>query len=391
MQRGMGATWPRRGHWCTDLVVCRKALHLKVQSYRGIRKFMFEKLQEVAQRYEELGNLMADPAVTGDANRYKEVAKEHSSLGPLVQTFENYEKVKKDLEGNRELLKDPDLGEIAKEEIPRLEEELEKLEQELKVLLLPTDPNDEKNIFLEIRAGAGGDEAGIFAADLFRMYSRYAELKGWKVEIMDTNPTGVGGYKEIIVQISGEGVYSQLKFEGGVHRVQRVPKTESSGRIHTSTITVVVMPEAEDVDVAVDDNDLKVDVMRASGPGGQSVNTTDSAVRLTHIPSGIVVICRDEKSQHKNKAKALKILKARLYDAELEKQMQERSDTRKGMVGMGDRSEKIRTYNFPQGRVTDHRIGVTLHQLESFLEGDLDPMIDKLRSYYQAEALKGDS
>jgi peptide chain release factor 1 len=299
--------------------------------------------------------------------------------------------VKGDLEGNRELIKDPDLGEMAKEEIPKLEEELEGLEQELKILLLPKDPNDEKNIFVEIRAGAGGDEAGIFAADLFRMYSRYAEEKGWRVEIMDSNPTGVGGLKEVIAQISGESVYSALKYEGGVHRVQRVPKTEASGRIHTSTVTVAVMPEADDVDIAVEEKDLKVDVMRASGPGGQSVNTTDSAVRMTHIPSGIVVICRDEKSQHKNKAKAMKVLKARLYEIELSKQTEERSSQRKKMVGMGDRSEKIRTYNFPQGRVTDHRIGVTLHQLDSFLDGHLDPLVEKLRAHYQAEALRGNT
>ncbi|MDX1386302.1 MAG: peptide chain release factor 1, partial [bacterium] len=284
---------------------------------------------------------------------------------------------------------DPELAEVAREEIPKLEEEIAALEEELKILLLPKDPNDEKNIFIEIRAGAGGDEAGIFAGDLFRMYSRYAEQKGWKVEIMDSNPTGVGGFKEIIAEISGENVYSDLKYEGGVHRVQRVPKTESSGRVHTSTATVAVMPEAEDVDIVVPDSELKIDVMRASGPGGQSVNTTDSAVRMTHIPTGIVVICRDEKSQHKNKAKALKVLKARLYEIELEKQMQERSDQRKSMVGMGDRSEKIRTYNFPQGRVTDHRIGLTLHQLESLMNGELNPLIEKLRSHYQAEALAG--
>lgn len=350
---------------------------------------MFEQLKEVAKRYEDLGKQMADPKITADAKRYQSVAKEHSDLTPLVKNYQEYLKVKKDLEGNRELLKDPDLGEMAKEEIPPLEEELARLEGELKILLLPKDPNDEKNIFIEIRAGAGGDEAGIFAGDLFRMYSRYAEQKGWKVEIMDSNPTGVGGYKEIIAQISGENVYSDLKYEGGVHRVQRVPKTESSGRVHTSTATVAVMPEAEDVDIVVPENELKIDVMRASGPGGQSVNTTDSAVRMTHIPTGIVVICRDEKSQHKNKAKAMKVLKARLYEIELEKQMKERSDQRKSMVGMGDRSEKIRTYNFPQGRVTDHRIGLTLHQLESIMAGDLNPLIEKLRSHYQAEALAG--
>ncbi len=349
---------------------------------------MFEQLKDIVAKYHQLSEQMADPAISSDAKRYQSIAKEHSGLSELVRSYEKYQKVSQDLEGNRELLKDPDLGEIAKEEIPRLESELEDLEQDLKIQLLPKDPHDDKNIFLEIRAGAGGDEAGIFAGDLFRMYSRYAETRGWKVELMDSNPTGVGGFKEVIVQISGEQVFSALKYEGGVHRVQRVPKTEASGRIHTSTVTVVVMPEASDVDVKVEDKDLKVDVMRASGPGGQSVNTTDSAVRLTHIPSGIVVICRDEKSQHKNKAKAMKILKARLYDVEMEKQNQERSDQRKSMVGMGDRSEKIRTYNFPQGRVTDHRIGLTLHQLETVMNGDLTALIEKIRGYYQAEALK---
>ena len=350
---------------------------------------MFDQLKEIVAKYHRLGEQMADPAISADAKRYQVIAKEHSDLSELVQCFERYEKVRQDLEGNRELLKDPELGEMAKEEIPRLENEMEELEQELKIHLLPKDPNDDKNIFLEIRAGAGGDEAGIFAGDLFRMYSRYAERRGWQVELMDSNPTGVGGFKEVIAQISGDQVFSALKYEGGVHRVQRVPKTEASGRIHTSTVTVAVMPEATDVDVKVEEKDLKVDVMRASGPGGQSVNTTDSAVRMTHIPSGIVVICRDEKSQHKNKAKALKILKARLYEIELERQMQERSDQRKSMVGMGDRSEKIRTYNFPQGRVTDHRIGLTLHQLENVMNGDLDPLIEKIRGHYQAEALKG--
>ncbi|MCB1214350.1 MAG: peptide chain release factor 1 [Deltaproteobacteria bacterium] len=351
---------------------------------------MFSQIQEIEKRYLDLAQQMADPAISADAKRYQEIAKEHSSLTPLIETFQEYKKVQNDLEGNRELLKDPDLGEIAKEEIPRLEEALVRLEQELKVLLLPKDPNDNKNIFLEIRAGAGGDEAGIFAGDLFRMYTRYAELKGWKVELMESHATGVGGFKEVIAQIRGDQVYSALKYEGGVHRVQRVPKTESSGRIHTSTVTVAVMPEAEDVDVKIEDKDLKIDVMRASGPGGQSVNTTDSAVRMTHLPSGIVVVCRDEKSQHKNKAKALKILKARLYEQELREQAEARSSERKSMVGMGDRSEKIRTYNFPQGRVTDHRIKLTLHQLDSVLEGHLDEMIEALRTADQTAALAGE-
>lgn len=350
---------------------------------------MFEQLQDILKKYEGLSCDLANPEVTSNNQRYQKIAKEHAGLTPLIETYQKYQKNKDDLAGNRELLKDPELGEIAKEEIPRLETELADLEEQLKILLLPKDPNDDKNIFIEIRAGAGGDEAGLFAADLMRMYTRFAEEKGWRVELMDTNPTGVGGFKEIIAQISGDQVFSELKFEGGVHRVQRVPKTESSGRIHTSTVTVAVMPEADDVDVHVEEKDLKIDVMRASGPGGQSVNTTDSAVRMTHIPSGIVVVCRDEKSQHKNKAKALKVLKARLFEIELEKRAQEESSQRKSMVGMGDRSEKIRTYNFPQGRITDHRIGLTLHQLEQVLDGALEPLVEKLRSHYQAEALKG--
>ncbi len=349
---------------------------------------MFEQLEKLVLRYAEISSQLGDPQITNDTKRYQSIAKEHKDLGPLVHTYERYRKLQRDLEGSRELLKDPDLGPMAKEEIAPLEAEIQKLEQEIKILLLPKDPNDEKNVFLEIRAGAGGDEAGIFAADLFRMYSRYAEQKGWNLDVVDSNPTGVGGFKEIIMQISGENVYSNLKYEGGVHRVQRVPKTEASGRIHTSTITVAVMPEAEDVDINIDEKDLKIDVMRASGPGGQSVNTTDSAVRMTHIPSGIVVLCRDEKSQHKNKAKALKVLKARLYEQELEKQAEARSSQRKSMVGMGDRSEKIRTYNFPQGRVTDHRIGLTLHQLDAVLDGHIDPLIESLREHDQAEALK---
>jgi peptide chain release factor 1 len=263
------------------------------------------------------------------------------------------------------------------------------LESRLKVLLLPKDPLDEKNILLEIRAGAGGDEAGIFAADLFRMYSRYAERKSWRVELMDSNSTGVGGFKEIIALISGEKVYSELKYEGGVHRVQRVPKTEAQGRVHTSTVTVAVLPEADDVEVNIQAKDLNVEVMRAGGPGGQSVNTTDSAVRLTHLPTGIVVICRDEKSQHKNRAKALKVLQARLLEMEREKQDREITSQRRSMVGSGDRSEKIRTYNFPQNRVTDHRIGLTLHNLDRVIEGDLAPVVEALRAHYQAEALQG--
>ncbi len=352
---------------------------------------MFDQLEQVARRYHDLANQLADPKVTSDSRKYQGLAREHAGLRELVQAYEEYRKIKKDLEGNRELLADPDpsLGQMAKEEIPRLEKELREWEEKLKVLLIPKDPNDEKNIFLEIRAGAGGDEAGIFAADLFRMYSRYAENRGWRVEIIDSNSTGVGGYKEIIVMISGDKVYSDLKYEGGVHRVQRVPKTEAQGRVHTSTVTVVVLPEAEDVEVNIQEKDLKIEVMRASGPGGQSVNTTDSAVRLTHLPTGIVVSCRDEKSQHKNRAKALKVLQARLMEIEREKQDQAMSSQRRSMVGSGDRSEKIRTYNFPQNRVTDHRIGLTLHNLDKIVDGELTPVIEALRARYQAEALRG--
>ena len=352
---------------------------------------MFDQLEQVVTHYQELSQLLADPNVHADSRKFQELAREHAGLRDLVETYEIYKKVKSELQGNRELLSDADpaLSQMAKEEIPRLETAVENLESQIKVLLLPKDPNDDKNIFLEIRAGAGGDEAGIFVANLFRMYSRYAENQGWRVEVMDSNSTGVGGFKELIVQISGENVYSDLKYEGGVHRVQRVPKTEAQGRVHTSTITVAVLPEADDVEINIQEKDLKVEVMRAGGPGGQSVNTTDSAVRLTYLPTGMVVICRDEKSQHKNRAKALKVLKARLYEAELEKQDQAISSHRRSMVGSGDRSEKIRTYNFPQNRLTDHRIGLTLHNLDHIMEGDLKPVIEALRAYYQAEALKG--
>ena len=344
---------------------------------------MFDQLDAVARQ-------LSDPGVTADSKRFQQIAKEHAGLRELVETYERYKKIKSDLQGNKDLLGDSDesLRLMAKEEIPRLEKELEELSAQLKILLLPKDPNDEKNIFLEIRAGTGGDEAGLFVADLFRLYSRYAENKGWRVEIMDSNSTGIGGYKEIILQISGESVYSDLKYEGGVHRVQRVPKTEQQGRIHTSTVTVAVLPEADDVEIRIQDKDLKIEVMRASGPGGQSVNTTDSAVRLTHLPSGEVVICRDEKSQHKNRAKALKILQARLLEAEREKQDAAISNQRKSMVGSGERSEKIRTYNYPQNRLTDHRIGLTVHNLDMVMEGQLAPIIEALRAHYQAEALQ---
>ena len=353
---------------------------------------MFDKLEVVEKKFEELTTRLSDPTITQDPKEYQAVAKEQAGLSELISCYRAYKNARKQIEDNKLMLQenDEDLKNMAKEELAHWEPELEKLESELKIHLLPKDPLDEKNIFLEIRAGAGGDEAGLFAAELFRVYSRYAERKKWRVEIMDMNDTGVGGIKEVIAQISGEKVYSDLKYESGVHRVQRVPKTEAQGRVHTSTVTVAVMPEADDVEIDVQDKDLRIDVMRASGPGGQSVNTTDSAVRITHIPTGLVVVCKDEKSQHKNKAKALKILKSRMLEAEREKQEKEISDNRRSQIGSGDRSEKIRTYNFPQNRVTDHRIGLTLHKLDSVMEGNIDELIQALRAYYQALALKGE-
>lgn len=353
---------------------------------------MFKKLEEVANRYDELTDLLSDPAVITDQNRYKKIAKERSDLTDLVETYSRYKKTEAEIEDNRELIEssgDPELTVMAKEEIPVLEEELARIEQTLKALLLPKDPNDEKNILLEIRAGTGGEEAALFAADLFRMYQRFAERKRWKVEILEQNATGKGGFKEIIAIIAGNKVYSELKYEGGVHRVQRVPETEASGRIHTSACTVAVMPEAEDIDIQIDEKDLRIDIYRSSGPGGQGVNTTDSAVRITHLPTNMVVACQDERSQHKNKSRAMKILKSRLLEMERQKQEDERSASRKTMVGSGDRSEKIRTYNFPQNRMTDHRIGLSLHNLQSIIDGDLDDVIVPLRTHFQAEAMKG--
>jgi peptide chain release factor 1 len=350
---------------------------------------MFKKLDGVEERFQSLETLLSDPATIKDQEKYKKYSKEHAGLGKIVATYRKYRKTQEEFQGSKELLKDPDpaIKEMARDEIHALEERLEKLESELTILLLPKDPYDEKNILLEIRAGTGGDEAGLFAADLFRMYSAYAEQMGWSVEIMSRNITGVGGFKEVIALISGKEVYSHLKYESGVHRVQRVPVTESQGRIHTSAITVAVLPEAEEVDVQIDPQEIHVDVYRSSGPGGQSVNTTDSAVRITHIPTGLVVVCQDEKSQHKNKAKALKVLRARLLDKMQQEQDAKISETRKNQVGTGDRSERIRTYNFPQGRVTDHRIGLTLYKLESILQGDLSELIESLVTHYQAEAI----
>jgi peptide chain release factor 1 len=351
---------------------------------------VFSKLDDLERKFDDLSNRITDPSVIQNNALYQKLTRERAGLIELVETYRRYKKVLEEIEGNKQLLNESDeeLRKMAKEDLGRLEPEKEKLEQELKILLLPKDPNDEKNIFLEVRAGTGGDEAALFAAELFRMYTRYAETKGWRVEVMDTNPSDLGGFKEVIAQISGNKVYSDLKYEAGTHRVQRVPKTEQQGRIHTSAVTVVVIPEAEDVDIHVNESDIQTDVFRASGPGGQGVNTTDSAVRLTHKPSGVVVVCRDERSQIKNKAKAMKILKSRLFEIEQEKRDAAERATRKAMVGSGDRSEKIRTYNFPQNRMTDHRIGLTLHQLDAVMEGKIEEVISALRTHYQTEALK---
>lgn len=351
---------------------------------------MMERLEGFEQRYQDLEHLLSDPAVVSDRDLYTKYAREHAELGKIVAVYREYRQVLNEYEESRELLSDSDheIKELARREIEALTARKEGLEYELKQLLIPKDPNDDKNVILEIRAGTGGEEASLFAGALFRMYSRYAEARKWKIEIISGHLTDSGGFKEVIAMVTGEGAYSHLKYESGTHRVQRVPSTEAQGRIHTSAVTVAVLPEAEDVEVDVDTNDLKVDVFRSSGPGGQSVNTTDSAVRLTHLPTGLVVICQDEKSQHKNKAKALKVLRARLYDIQIQEQNDKISQDRKNQVGSGDRSERIRTYNFPQGRVTDHRIGLTLYKLEQVLAGDLDEIINELAAYYQAMAIE---
>lgn len=352
---------------------------------------MLTKLDFLETKYKELEDRIMDPDLINDLDEWQKIMKEHSDLQPVVFKYRNFSEIQKQLEESKEMLYeklDDDMRDLVKEEVKDLEEAYEKAEEELRVLLIPKDPNDHKNVIVEIRGGAGGDEAALFAGVLFRMYSRYAERNNWKIEIMNTNEIGIGGYKEVIFMIKGKGAYSRLKFESGVHRVQRVPETESSGRIHTSTATVAVLPEAEDVDIDIAPSDVRVDVFRSSGNGGQSVNTTDSAVRLTHIPTGMVISCQDEKSQLKNKDKAMKILKSKLYDMMLMEQNEAIASERKGQVGTGDRSERIRTYNFPQGRVTDHRINLTVHRMSAFVDGDLDEMIDGLITTDQAEKLQ---
>ncbi|GKT06802.1 peptide chain release factor 1 [Desulforhabdus sp. TSK] len=354
---------------------------------------MFDRLESVAEKFRNLESDLSNPDLLANQKEYQKVVKEHSEIAPIVEAYQRYKDIKQQILESQELLEqeeDPEMRELIRDEILQLKKDQEDTESALRMMLSPKDPNDDKNVILEIRAGTGGEEAALFVADLFRMYSRYAELRGWKVDIMDTHPTGIGGLKEITAAINGKGAFSRLKYERGVHRVQRVPATESQGRIHTSAVTVAVLPEAEEVDVFIDPNDIRVDVFRSSGPGGQSVNTTDSAIRITHLPTGLVVTCQDEKSQHKNKAKALKVLRARLLDQRQSEQDAQIAQERKSQVGTGDRSERIRTYNFPQNRVTDHRINLTLYKLESILGGAIDEVIDPLITSFQAEALKSE-
>src|SRR5947209_1240593 len=354
---------------------------------------MFERLDQIEARYEELNQALASPEIIGDSARFQKTAKAHSEIAAIVEKYREYKDLVKGIAESRAVLadeKDPEMRAYAQEELDKLEPRVAGIEEELKVLLLPKDPNDEKNVILEIRAGTGGDEATLFAAEMFRMYNRYAETQRWKVEVLSSSESSAGVLKEVIALIEGQRVYSRLKYESGVHRVQRVPDTEQQGRVHTSAVTVAVLPEAEEVDIKIEAKDLRIDTFCSSGPGGQSVNTTDSPVRITHIPTNTVVSCQDEKSQIKNREKALRVLRSRLYEMEMQKQQDALAKERKSMVGSGDRSEKIRTYNFPQNRVTDHRIGVTIHQLPEFMDGKLQPMIDALVTHFQAERLKSD-
>jgi len=351
---------------------------------------MLEKLKEIEDRYQQLSDLLADEKILADHTQYTALAKEQASLEEIMAPYRRLKEVFSEIEEHQSMLEDPDpeMRELVKGELEDLKVEKERLEQQIRALFIPKDPNDSRDVILEIRAGTGGDEAALFAADLFRMYTRYAEERRWGIEVLSINETGIGGIKEVIAGIKGKGAYARLKYESGVHRVQRVPATEASGRIHTSAVTVAVLPEAEEVDVSIDMNDLRIDTYRASGAGGQHVNKTESAIRITHIPTGIVVSCQDEKSQHKNKAKALRVIRTRILQKRQEDQDREIASQRRSQVGTGDRSERIRTYNFPQGRVTDHRVNLTLHRLPQILEGDIDELVDELTAYYQAEALK---